>query len=96
MTMQYPIAQQPLFSLGVACVAWHALQLLGWNTINHLLARHGSGDWGDVSPMRARANVLALAQQYPVLSQYEFPRFHIYVLTEDDRTRTFIVAHERP
>lgn len=94
--MQYPFSEPSLFSLGVTSVSWNALQLLGWNAIATLVARHLSGDWGDVSPMRAKANVLALEQHYPVLSEYEFPNARVYVLTEDDRTRTLIVVHEHP
>lgn len=92
--MQYPITQPSLFSLGVTCVSWNALQLLGWHVIATLLARHANGDWGDVSPVRAKANALALDQDYPVLSQYEYPNARVYVLTEDDRTRTVVVAYE--
>lgn len=92
--MQYPLSRPSLFSLGVTCVSWNALQLLGWQAIATVINRHLSGDWGDVSAVRFRANALAIEQHYPLLSQYEFPRARVYVLTEDDRTRTLIVAHE--
>jgi hypothetical protein len=78
--------------LGDTWVTPSAVDLLGYAGIERLLARHASCNWGDVSPIRARANALALEQGLPLLSHYISPGLQAYVLTEADRTATWIFA----
>jgi len=80
------------FSLGCTWVTPSAVELLGYAGIDRLLARHASCNWGDVSPIRARANALALEQGLPLLSQYISPGVQANVLTEADRTATWVFA----
>lgn len=82
-------------SLGFTAVSALALALIGRAAIEALLARHASGDWGNVSAWHARANKLALDQGYFIRSEFSTRRASVHILTADDRTQTFVFAFER-
>jgi hypothetical protein len=58
------------------------------------LARHASGDWGDLCAFDRRQNEIALREDYRVLSSYETPAGHVWVITEADRSVTTILLPE--
>ena len=56
-----------------------------------LLARHLSGDWGQVSPDDAQANEAAVATGGRILSSYAVGGETVWLLTEGDRSTTTIL-----
>jgi len=56
-----------------------------------LLARHVSGDWGDVSPDDAAANDADLAAGGRLHSAYDTPAGRLWVITEADRSVTTVL-----
>ena len=58
------------------------------------LARHASGDWGELCAFDRRQNEIALREGLRVLSSYETPAGHVWVITEADRSVTTILLPE--
>jgi hypothetical protein len=59
------------------------------------LARHASGDWGEVCPEDARANDLALENRERLLSAYSLgDGTRVWIVTEADRSSTCILLPE--
>lgn len=57
-----------------------------------LIARHGQGDWGDVSALDAQANADALSLGGRLLSSYTLAGdTKIWVITEADRSATTLL-----
>jgi hypothetical protein len=58
-----------------------------------LLARHQSGDWGEVPPEDARENELSLKHGWRILSSYRVGEdgSKIWLITEADRSSTCIL-----
>lgn len=54
----------------------------------HLLAKHLSGNWGQVSADDALANETALADGARILSSYPVGDQTVWVITEADRSAT--------
>jgi hypothetical protein len=67
-----------------------ALAAAGENPIG-LLARHQSGDWGDVGPEDQRANDRDLRVGGRLLSAYDVGSSRVWVITEADRSATTIL-----
>lgn len=60
--------------------------------ISTFIARHLSGDWGDVDREDAALNDLALTQGSRLLSAYTLPdKTRIWIITEADRSVTTVV-----
>jgi hypothetical protein len=59
-----------------------------------LLARHATGDWGDLCAFDRRQNEIALRGGYRVFSSYETPVGCVWVVTEADRSVTTILLPE--
>jgi hypothetical protein len=59
-----------------------------------LLARHASGDWGELCAFDRRQNEIALRDGYRVLSSYPVGRECVWVITEADRSVTTILLPE--
>jgi hypothetical protein len=59
-----------------------------------LLARHATGDWGDLCTFDRRQNKIALREGYRVLSSYPVGRECIWIITEADRSITTILLPE--
>jgi hypothetical protein len=73
-----------------------ALQLLmeaGGNPFD-LLARHATGDWGELCAFDRRQNEVALRQGDRVLSSYPVGEGRVWVITEADRSVTTILLPE--
>jgi len=73
-----------------------ALNLLGKSGTHPFdyLARHASGDWGDLCVCDRRQNEIALRDGYRVLSSYAVGRECVWVVTEADRSVTTILLPE--
>jgi hypothetical protein len=57
-----------------------------------LIARHGQGDWGEISSQDAQANVDALSLGGRLLSSYTLAGdTKIWIITEADRSSTTIL-----
>jgi hypothetical protein len=87
----------PKFSLGTLAVTAGALAAIertsAWPLL--LLARHMSGDWGDLGDHDRRLNDLALRHDERILSAYALTDgTRIYVITEADRYSTRILLPE--
>lgn len=72
------------FELGQVVGTHHALRFCGDHHIDifDLLARHASGDWGDLTADDKMANDAALVDCSRILSSYQFPAGRVWVLTE--------------
>jgi hypothetical protein len=85
------------FELGLATITPGALELLGNLEVSPsmLLARHASGDWGDIPPEDARENEFSLKRGLRVLSSYPLPSGErVWIITEADRSVTTILLPE--
>ena len=59
-----------------------------------LLARHATGDWGELCAFDRRQNQIALREGYRVLSSYPIGTERVWVITEADRSVTTIPLPE--
>ena len=59
-----------------------------------LLARHATGDWGELCAFDRRQNEAALREGYRVLSSYPIGTERVWVVTEADRSVTTILLPE--
>jgi hypothetical protein len=59
-----------------------------------LLARHATGDWGNLCAFDRRQNQIALREGYRVLSSYPIRTERVWVITEADRSITTILLPE--
>jgi hypothetical protein len=59
-----------------------------------LLARHATGDWGELCAFDRRQNERALREGYRVLSSYDVPAGKVWIITEADRSITTILLPE--
>ena len=58
------------------------------------LARHATGDWGDLCAFDRRQNEIALRHSYRVFSSYETSVGKVWIITEADRSVTTILLPE--
>jgi hypothetical protein len=58
------------------------------------LARHATGDWGDLCDQDRRENELSLEHGWRVVSSYPVGEKCIWVITEADRSVTTILLPE--
>jgi hypothetical protein len=58
------------------------------------LARHATGDWGELCAFDYRQNERALRQGERILSSYETPAGRCWIITEADRSVTTILLPE--
>ena len=73
--------------------ALHLLRQAGEDPFGYL-ARHATGDWGDLCASDRRQNEAALRDGYRVFSSYDFPAGRVWVITEADRSVTTILLPE--
>jgi hypothetical protein len=74
--------------------ALDALQAAGVDPLA-LLARHVTGDWGDVDAHDAQENEFSIGRHLRILSAYALPDgVRVWVLTEADRSVTTILLPE--
>jgi hypothetical protein len=73
-----------------------ALKLLmgaGGHPFN-LLARHATGDWGELCAFDRRQNEIALRDGERVFSSYYVPVGRVWIITEADRSVTTVLIPE--
>jgi hypothetical protein len=58
------------------------------------LARHATGDWGDLCTFDRRKNEIALRHGYRIFSSYDAPAGRVWTITEADRSITTILLPE--
>lgn len=90
------IHQIARFSLGRVVAtpgALHALERVGMGALP-LLARHQSGDWGQVDAEDWKANEEAIEHGWRLLSAYEVGNAKVWIITEADRSATTILLPE--
>jgi hypothetical protein len=58
------------------------------------LARHATGDWGDLCAFDRRQNESALRVGERILSSYGTPAGEVWIITEADRSVTTILLPE--
>ncbi len=85
-----------LIPLGKVVATPGALKLLSEAGEDPLrfLARHASGDWGELCEFDRRQNQIALREGLRVFSSYDVPAGRVWVITEADRTITTILLPE--
>jgi hypothetical protein len=59
-----------------------------------LLARHVTGDWGELCDFDRRQNEIALRDGYRILSSYDVLTGRVWIITEADRSITTILLPE--
>jgi hypothetical protein len=58
------------------------------------LARHATGDWGDLCTFDRRQNEIALREEARIFSSYDTPAGNVWIITEADRSITTILLPE--
>lgn len=81
------------FPLGQTVATPGALEILATTGTSPLalLARHQSGDWGNVPPEDATENELSIEQGFRILSSYRVGQERLWIITEADRSVTTIL-----
>ena len=91
------MALVPLFTLGHVVATPGALAAIekSGQQPGDFLARHVSGDWGDVPPDDIKENELSLRHGFRLLSAYHTSAGDkLWVITEADRSSTCILLPE--
>ncbi len=85
----------PLFELGAVVATPGALEACGEANVSPstLVARHATGDWGDVPACDARENGLSLEYGFRLLSSYPLGEDgqKVWIVTEADRSSTCLL-----
>jgi hypothetical protein len=88
------VEQAPLFALGDAVITAGAKELLDRLSIDPaiFIARHVTGDWGELCEEDQQENERAVKKSGRVFSSYALPdNTKIWVITESDRSYTTIL-----
>jgi hypothetical protein len=89
---------KPLFTLGRVVATPGALAAIGisGDDLSIYLARHQSGDWGEVDAHGRKENELSLEHGFLLMSAYtlSITGVKIWVITEADRSSTCILLPE--
>ena len=82
-----------LFDLGRIVATPAALQALEVSSVSpaQLLARHQSGDWGEVPREDARENERSVKHGFRIVSSYHAGEERIWIITEADRSSTCLL-----
>ncbi len=93
-----PPERRPLFPLGHTVATPGALDACEEANVSpsSLLARHASGDWGEIPPEDARENARSLKYGFRVLSSYPIGEDgqKLWIITEADRSSTCLLLPE--
>ena len=84
------------FPLGRVVATPGALKILleaGEDPLRYL-ARHASGDWGNLDEHDRRENELSLRHGWRILSSYPVGEKTIWIITEADRSATTVLLPE--
>lgn len=91
------LAIRQRFPLGVCVITPGAREHLAEHGVaeGDLLARHATGDWGQLEPEDVEENELSIREGFRILSCYPVGDERLYVITEWDRSRTTVLlTHE--
>ena len=82
----------PVFEIGQIVMTANVLRAVPIKHLNQGLSRHIAGDWGDVCPIDADANELALVAGSRLISVYhDNTGVEFRVVTEADRSATTVL-----
>lgn len=87
----------PRFPLGHIVFTPGAIDTLGRLNVEPrtLLARHQSGDWGDLGDEDKQENELSINEGFRIFSAYTIgDQDRIYIITEADRSSTCLLTPE--
>ena len=83
------------FALGRSVITRAAADKLHPEDVSAALARHRSGDWGELGEADREANEVSLAQGLRLLSVYhDRGGIRFWIITEADRSATTILLPE--
>jgi len=83
----------PLGKVGATPGALKLLSEVGENPFDYL-ARHATGEWGELCEYDRRQNEVALRDGHRVLSSYPVGEGKIWIITEADRSVTTVLLPE--
>ena len=87
--------KEPKFSLGQTVITRTAASVLAHDDVLRALARHVTGDWGDLDAEDRLENERSLAQGARLFSVYRSATgVKFYVITEWDRSITTVLLPE--
>lgn len=88
------VTGKPLFHPGVVVVTTGAAEVIRKHGLHPvvLIARHVSGDWGQIDPADLATNEAALIDDARLMSVYKFEGDTLWVITEADRSSTTILT----
>lgn len=89
-----PVGIKSHIPLGKVVITTQAQDILADADINAALARHQSGDWGEVSKSDWYANDSALKSGNRILSAYTGKGGKFWIITESDRSYTTVMMPE--
>jgi hypothetical protein len=93
--MNLIIAATAKFPLGQTVITRNAWDELPMSDVIDALARHVTGDWGDVTEHDRQENELSLAEGYRLFSVYHATNgTKFWVITEWDRSVTTVLLPE--
>jgi len=92
--------ERKLFELGQVVGTPEALQALAPERVLEILARHLSGDWGELSEVDKKENDLSVREGFRILSAYwideaDQSKGKVWVITEADRSSTCILEPDQ-
>ena len=80
------------FPLGQTVITRSAADALHPEDVQTCLARHGTGDWGDLGDDDSRSNEIALDQGLRLFSAYnDRSGYRFWIITEADRSATTVL-----
>lgn len=79
------------FPLGQIAMTANAADQLPAEDIQKALARHASGDWGEVCEEDRKENELSLKEGFRLLSVYRSGEMKFWIITEADRSVTTVL-----
>jgi hypothetical protein len=82
------------FSLGQVAITANASLRLSTEEVLTALARHASGDWGDLCPEDTLANDTALHKGGRLFSAYGEGHHRFWIITEADHSVTTVLLPE--
>jgi hypothetical protein len=88
---------QDLFPLGRLVATPRAMEAIGrsGDSVETLLARHATRDWGDVSTEDKQENDRSIAHGFRLLSAYTLKDGRkVWIITEVDRSATTVLLPE--
>lgn len=83
--------RQAAFPLGRIVITRHALDTLSPDEVQTALARHASGDWGNLGQEDAAENRRALERGCRIFSAYGQGDRTFWIITEADRSATTVL-----